>query len=460
VTSCLGASNRNTGGSSEEIACVPLGAGQTVYVYVDDATAGNPGSSFTVEVNRCVRETEPNGTTAEAGTPTCGIEGSISPSGDVDFYTLGTSAADSRVFSIADGVAGNSNDFDLRVTTASQTLEYDDANNDGGFGNTSPNVAGTKTTGEATFVRVNHKSSTTAAEPYRLYTVVQPSSSAAVSESEPNDTIATADVGDFIYGSLPAPGPSTDVDVYRFEALPGDILVVGLDGDPGYDNTNVNAKLEVLDAAGTVLLTANDSGSTGSTRTPAPGLTATTPVAPGEALTFRVPGAGTYYVRVSIGTSGSSGAYGDYLLSIAPNCLRADADGDGIPNATDCAREDPTVRAPDKVAGLTARRTSPAPGDVTVAWTSQDGTAGAATSYDVSRGLLSKLRTGGFLGNSVCAANDVPDTPYTEPGTACGAAGGDGCWYLVRAQNVCGTATWADASQSSRPLDGGSSPCP
>lgn len=460
VTSCLAASNRNVGGSSEEAACVPLGNGQTVWVYVDDATAGNPGSSFTIEVNRCQPEAEPNGTTAEAGLLACPVEGSIGVSGDVDFYALGIPSTEARVFAIVDGVAGNSNDFDLRVTTATQTLEYDDANNDGAFGNASPNAAGTKATGEATFVRVNHKSPTVAAEPYRLYAVVQPPAAAAVAESEPNDTIATANVGDLLYGSLPAPGPSSDIDVFRFEALAGDVLVVGLDGDPGYDNTNLNAKLEVLDAAGTVLLTANDNGSTGSVRAPASLLTATTPVAPGEALTFRVPGSGTYYVRVSVGTTGSSGAYGDYLLSLSPNCLRADADGDGVPNATDCAREDPTVRVPNKVAGLAVIRTSPSPGDVTVAWTSQDGTAGTETSYDVARGLLSALRAGGFSGSSTCAANDLPDTPYTEPGTSCGASGADGCWYLVRAQNTCGTASWADASQSSRPLDGGASPCP
>ena len=31
---------------------------------------------------------------------------------------------------------------------------------------------------------------------------------------------------------------------------------------------------------------------------------------------------------------------GDYLLSIAPDCLPADADGDGIPNVSDCVPDD------------------------------------------------------------------------------------------------------------------------
>ncbi len=346
VGGCLGASNRTTGGSSEEVSCLPLVGGQTVYVYVDDAIDTSPGSAFTVEVVECVRETEPNGTPAEAGNWLCGLGGSIDPAGDVDFYSLGSPLLDERVFALVDGVSATSNDFDLRVTTATETLEYDDLNNDGEFGNLAPNVAGTAATGEPLYLRVSHYSSSTASEPYRLYAVVQPPLASAPFETEPNNTPATANVGDYFYAGLPGPEPSADVDLYRFDARAGEVVFVSLDGDPTYDDSPVNAKLEILDSAGGVMLTVNDNGSSSSPRTPASGLTATSPTAPGEALAFGAPVDGTYYVRVSVGTTGV-GSVGDYLLSIAPGCLAADADDDTVPNVTDCVSEDPAFPTPD-----------------------------------------------------------------------------------------------------------------
>ncbi|MBI3450200.1 MAG: hypothetical protein HY049_14950, partial [Acidobacteria bacterium] len=107
VTSCLGAGNRTSTGSAEEVICVPLAAGQTVYPIVDEGSL-TAGSSYKIEANRCNRETEPNGTPATASALTCGLEGTISPAGDADFFSLGTPVSGSRVFALADGVAANS----------------------------------------------------------------------------------------------------------------------------------------------------------------------------------------------------------------------------------------------------------------------------------------------------------------------------------------------------------------
>jgi hypothetical protein len=247
------------------------------------------------------------------------MEGSIGPAGDADFISLGTFAAGSRAFALVDGVAGNSNDFDLRITTSTDTLEYDDANADSLFGRFSGTVGGTPTPGSQIFARISHFSAATQAEPYRFYAIVQPPINTATAESEPNDTIATADTASNRYfsGSLTVPAPSIDVDVFSFTATAGEVIFLGLDSDPLRNNTPINARLALLDAGGNLLVQVNDSSFFSDTISGAGSLTSTTPNSPAESLIYRVPTSGTYYAQVAIGTT-SGGAFGagDYLLSI------------------------------------------------------------------------------------------------------------------------------------------------
>lgn len=330
VGSCLGAANRDPASTAEEVKCLALAASQQVFVFVDENTL-TAGTTFTIEATRCDQETEANNTpgTANAVTlPVMGIEGSISAAGDVDFYALGTVAAGSRVFAMVDGVAANAEDFDLRLTTTTDTLQYDDNSNDAQFGSGSPNIEGTPTPGVATslFLRVNNLAGA-ASEPYRLYAVVQPPGSnpgcnncSATTETEPNNKLdqANAASNNYFYGNLSGPAPSTDVDIYRFLAQAGTLVYLGLDGDPLRNNTPINAQLELLDSGGASLMLVNDVHQASSTTSGAGSLTATTPFSPGEALVYRVTTSGTYYAKVSIGNSsaGSTGA-GDYLLSIS-----------------------------------------------------------------------------------------------------------------------------------------------
>jgi hypothetical protein len=51
-----------------------LSAGQRVYVYVDE-TSLTSGSSFTLEVNRCIAESEPNSRGGQRGDPRRGLRG-------------------------------------------------------------------------------------------------------------------------------------------------------------------------------------------------------------------------------------------------------------------------------------------------------------------------------------------------------------------------------------------------
>ena len=339
VGSCLGAANRASASTSEEVMCLSLSAGQQVFVFVDEASITTDGSTFTLEASRCVRETEPNDTPATANTTTFAMEGSIGVAGDVDFFALGTPAAGSRVFALIDGVASRSTDFDLRVTTATDTLEFDDPNADVPFGTRSGTVGGTPANGAPLFLRVNlgPAAGVTTDEPYRIYFALQPPganpvaacpsvTTSATDESEPNNTTATANsaANNFFEGSLAGPAPSSDTDVFSFTSMAGDLVFLSLDGDPCRNNTPINAVLALLDSAGTQLISVNDTGSTscspgdGCDTGPAhPSLTALTPNTTAESLVFRITTSGTYYARVTAdpSSSGSSGA-GDYLLSI------------------------------------------------------------------------------------------------------------------------------------------------
>ena len=313
VTSCLAAANRDISGTAEEVPCLSLSAGQTVFAYVDENASSAAGSAFTIEVERCQRETEPNDAPASAGVRQCPATGSISPAGDADFFGLGAPLSGSRVFAVVDGVAANSSDFDLRVTTTADTREYDDADNDSFFGALASNVEGAIATGAELFARVNHRSATVAAEPYRLYAAVQPSSGTAVPEAEPNDTVASANFAASHY-HRGAFGSTSDVDLFRFSANAGDLILVGLDADPLRDATPVNAALALLDASGASLVAVNDPNAASSTTPGTGSLTATTPHSPGEAIVYRARTSGNYYARVS------GPPPGDYLLSIAIDC--------------------------------------------------------------------------------------------------------------------------------------------
>jgi hypothetical protein len=123
------------------------------------------------------------------------------------------------------------------------------------------------------------------------------------------------------------------VDVYVFSAVEGDLIFIGLDGDPHRTNAPINARLELLDVSGTTLVAVNDSAFTsqGGTNVTMDTLLGIAPSSPGESLVYRAPVEGTFFARVSISptATGASGA-GDYLLSISKNCVTGN---DGVNHA-------------------------------------------------------------------------------------------------------------------------------
>lgn len=331
LTDCLGASDRNVNiadyTAAEEVSCVPLTAGQTVYVYVDEGTLQTAGIRFNIEATSCDREAEPNDDITQAAPLSCGLLGSNFPF-DEDYYSLGSPPAGTRVFAIADGATGNTTDFDMRITTAQNTLEYDDSNNSAPWGEGSPNIAGCPLIGGPSFLKVNSFDNLAETEPYHLYTVIQPPGSglggtSATPETEPNNTIGGATTAGnlFFSGSISTGGAAGDMDLFKFCADEGTLIYLSIDGDPLRDETPIDPSLFLLDAAGDRLLAFSD-GSNFSVAIPSPDtLYGTSPRSPGEAALFRAKYTGVYYAGVNTQFAGVSYGSGDYLYSIGLDCM-------------------------------------------------------------------------------------------------------------------------------------------
>jgi hypothetical protein len=263
--------------------------------------------------------------------------GAISPAFDLDYFSLGAVAVNSRIFAAIDGGAAGKDDFDLRVTTDTDTLEYDDRNMRTPFGDNSPVLAGVIGTGVATYLQVSQYSDSTDT-PYRLLHIVRPPASSAVSESEPNETIAQASTSTegYFSGVLSAPAPSTDVDVYAFTAKQGADVLIALDAKPVRAGlSSLDVKVSVLDSAGAVVLAVRDGSATENTTSGAGSLTSDTPEYKAEGLVFRPSATGRYYVKIASGglTAAQFTSSGGYLLSISGGS--ADGDADGVPDDSD-----------------------------------------------------------------------------------------------------------------------------
>lgn len=333
LVDCLGAANRNVNSAAysatEEVYCVPLAAGQTVYVYVDESTPGDAGVQFSLEATACTPEFEPNDDPTMPAPLACGLAGSVYPKFDEDYFDLGSPPAGTRVFALADGAASNGVDFDMRITTENDTLEYDDSNNSGPWGEGSPNVAGTPLTGEPSRLKMSYFGNMLAAEPYHLYAVLQPpgtglGNSSATPEVEPNNSIANATPGGnlFFSGTITTGGAAGDRDLFKFCADEGDLLFLSIDGDPLRDQTPIDPTVFLLDSAGTEVLNWSDS-SNSAFGTPSPGTQyGTSPISPGEAALYRAKATGVYYAGVRTEFEGISYGMGDYLYSVGINCTR------------------------------------------------------------------------------------------------------------------------------------------
>src|SRR5262249_7895115 len=119
--------------------------------------------------------------------------------------------------------------------------------------------------------------------------------------------------------------------------------------------------------------------------------------------------------------------------------LGPDGDGDGIPDACDCAPADAgSYDAPGEVSGLVFA----ADGE-TLSWVSLARADGSGTLYDALRGDLAALRSGVGIGSAACLA---PAATASSIADAEAPAEGSGYYYVVQGRNGCGDGGWGAAS--------------
>lgn len=337
---CLGASNHSTSTSSggrHELVVVTLSAGVDCYIYVDNGSTTNPTGSYALIVDDAftyeITEIEPNDFAAEATpiiTPLNG--GQLVGPGDEDWFLIDGLAGD-RVFAWANN-GGSSNstlDTDMGFYAADGTtlVEFDDEDADGAdapiedlryiYSTSAPVLAGVELVTDAPhFLRVTKQNETGTVHRYRLHVGVEPGDRTPLSECEPNDTIAQADVTgkDYFTGAVTT---TDDSDFYAFKADKGERVFIALDGDPerdssgfdsaGNDPNAFNARLTIYDPDGDVLI--SDISDSNSAQTPPADY-------PAQGGFFVVKSSGTHYVEVSAASS-QVGPTETYELAIFKN---------------------------------------------------------------------------------------------------------------------------------------------
>jgi len=374
VVPCLKGANRITDqvsgnqNRSEELDCMPLTAGQTIYVYFDDRNAGNAGGPLGLEVTECHRESEPNDTTAQANIPGCFETGTINPGdsyacvggtnpgvactpsvsvctgggvcafqsfGDADFYSLGQPPAGSWVFAAVDAVAANNGDFEMRITNETDTLQYDNDDGTSQVSANAPVIGGAPADGNPLYARISFRGGI-ASEPYHLYTRVE-TGAPQLEAAEPPSNFSfyyanPITNGGFVRGSNSS---ASDGDCFKFIANEGDNIAMFTNNNPDRLSGGINNTWPILyDLLGGPPTATRFTGQvTRNNLTASPGtLTGTTPSVVSQFWDYRARYTGVYmvcYYPDSGAPSNPSGAFPlPYAGSISLNC-------GAIPSATD-----------------------------------------------------------------------------------------------------------------------------
>ena len=179
------------------------------------------------------REGEPNSTPALATAILSNstiIEGSISPAGDLDYFSFTANAGD-RIFAATMtslSPDGYDTALDVLDTDGTTVIESDDLN--GAFAAGSSSVAGVPIALSGTyFLRVRYPGGAGQIIPYRLF--FQKRTGAPAAEVEPNDDASPQPLpaGAYVSGSLSS---ASDVDRYTVMVNAGDTLFMSLDEYP------------------------------------------------------------------------------------------------------------------------------------------------------------------------------------------------------------------------------------
>lgn len=338
---CLGAANHSTSGTSggkHELVVVSLEADVPYYVYVDNGSDSNTTGAYALIIDTAfnyeANEIEPNDAPASATPVSTPLNGGqlVGPL-DEDWWRVSGFAGDRIYAWVNNGGSSNSTldtDLGFYAPDGVTLIEFDDEDGDGAdapiedlrfiYSTTSPVIAGAQFTESGNhYLRVTDQSDTGTVHRYRLHVGVQPVERQPLSECEPNDDTAAADLtGKHYYAGVI--DVQDDVDYYAIEAEVGDRVFIALDGDPerdgtGFDSPNddpraFHAKLVVYDPEGDVLISdISDSNSIQSG-----------PDYPAQGGFFIARTAGTHHVAVSAQSSASQvGPEETYHLAVFIN---------------------------------------------------------------------------------------------------------------------------------------------
>ncbi len=127
--------------------------------------------------------------------------------------------------------------------------------------------------------------------------------------------------------------------------------------------------------------------------------------------------------------------------------LGGDLDEDTVLNGNDCAAADGgSFAMPTVVAGVSVSGASP----TQLAWASQAATVGSGVRYDVAGGRLSQLRASGLVAATSCLAPDLATASFSDARPQ--PSSGDGYFYLLRAENGCGSGGFGPGRAALDPL--------
>jgi hypothetical protein len=226
----------------------------------------------------------------------------IFPAGDEDHYSF-VIANTSTFYAYVDaGQSGTSRDTVLTLYAADGVTVIEEDDNDGfssGGGansNLASAIAGRTLAPGTYYLRVKAKNATDTIRPYRLYVAT---ATTIISESEPNNSTATANGLNDTARTNGTVSSSDTADYYRFSVTAGQRLYISLDEDPDRDGATADLFIFVRSSGGTILFALNSSSD----------------ATPAEGFNYVFPEAGVYYINIE--RSPSSSGVGDYNLLAA-----------------------------------------------------------------------------------------------------------------------------------------------
>lgn len=208
-----------------------------------------------------VSESEPNDTpeTANPLSNATASTGSISPTGDVDYYALGGLNTTWGFIALLDTISStgsSAGQLQAIGSDGSSVLQADSGSWERGSGIALQNYANG---GDTHYLRVNEVGDDAAITSYtiRYYQTVV----ASQPEAEPNETRTAGTPSSFTHSGTIS--PTGDVDCFAFHGRVGDTILLALNGDPENDGSPINPVLELISPSDAVLKSVNVSGTAG-----------------------------------------------------------------------------------------------------------------------------------------------------------------------------------------------------